>query len=87
MMKEIRKKIDAIDEKIILLVKERADLAKKIGKEKERSNLQVADLDREKEVMENVRAVAKEKNINEELAEKIFKEIVQYSKEIQKRRR
>lgn len=85
MLKESRKKIDVIDEKIIRLLKERTDLVKEIGHEKEKESLPIVDLEREKEVLEKIKAVAKEKNIDEEIVEKIFKDIIEYSKEIQKR--
>ncbi len=55
-LKKLRGKIDALDSKIIELFNERADVVRKIGAIKKRTNAQVYSPDREKEVYEKVSA-------------------------------
>ena len=72
----LRKKIDALDAKIVLLLKERMDLCKSIGAIKIRNGLAVKDQWREDEVYLHVMAKALEVGLNPQKVEAVFKEII-----------
>jgi chorismate mutase len=72
----LRKKIDTIDEKIILLLKERMDLCKNIGAIKAKNSLSVKDHRREDEVYLHVMAKALESGLDPQKIEAIFKDII-----------
>jgi chorismate mutase len=73
---ELRKKIDSVDEKIILLLKERMELCKSIGSIKENKGLTVRDYQREGEVYLHVMAKALEFGLSPQKIEDIFKKII-----------
>jgi chorismate mutase len=72
----LRKKIDAIDAKIVLLLRERMDLCKSIGVIKIKNGLAVKDHQREDEVYLHVMAKALEVGLNPQKVEAIFKDII-----------
>jgi chorismate mutase len=72
----LRKKIDALDAKIVLLLKERMDLCKSIGAIKMRNGLAVKDQRREDEVYLHVMAKALEVGLNPQKVEAVFKNII-----------
>ena len=57
-LKNLRKKINSIDTKIVALLNDRAQMSLAIGKEKLKTNKSVYSPDREKEVLRHVREVA-----------------------------
>ena len=73
---KLRKKIDSVDEKIVLLLKERMDLCKSIGAFKVKNGLAVKDHRREDELYLHVMAKALEAGLNPQKVEAIFKQIV-----------
>lgn len=75
----IRRKIDAIDEQIILLLKERMDLCKNIGEIKREIGIPVKDNRREDEVYLHIMAKALESGLDPQRVEGIFKEIIALS--------
>ena len=72
----LRKKIDTVDEKIVLLLKERMDLCKNIGAIKAQNSLSVKDHRREDEVYLHVMAKALESGLDPQKIEAIFKDII-----------
>jgi chorismate mutase len=72
----LRKKIDTVDEKIVLLLKERMDLCKNIGAIKAKNGLSVKDHRREDEVYLHVMAKALESGLDPQKIEAIFKGII-----------
>ena len=72
----LRKKIDAIDENFIHLLKDRIELCKRIGEVKEENGLAVKDLRREDEVYLHVMSKALELGLDPQRVEAIFKRIV-----------
>src|SRR5256714_15125590 len=54
-LQELRKQIDALDEKIVALLNDRARIVVEIGKLKQQSNAPIYAPDREKAVLEKVR--------------------------------
>jgi len=72
----LRKKIDDIDEKLVLLLKYRMDLCKCIGDLKRKNKLSVKDRLREDEVYLHIMAKALESGLNPQKVEEIFKDII-----------
>jgi chorismate mutase len=72
----LRNKIDAIDENLVRLLKDRIELCKRIGKVKEENGLAVKDLRREDEVYLHVMSKALELGLDPQKVEAIFKQIV-----------
>jgi chorismate mutase len=75
----LRKKIDTVDEKIVLLLKERMDLCKNIGAIKAKNGLSVKDHRREDEVYLHVMAKALESGLDPQKIEAVFKDIIALS--------
>ena len=75
----IRRKIDAIDEQIILLLKERMNQCKNIGEIKREIGIPVKDKRREDEVYIHIMAKALESGLDPQKIEAIFKEIIALS--------
>ena len=75
----IRKKIDEIDEKIVLLLKERMELCKNIGSVKRESGLPIKDHRREDEVYLHAMSKALECGLDPQKVEAIFKDIIALS--------
>ena len=72
----LRKKIDSIDEKFVLLLKDRIDLCKRIGEIKKQNGLTVKDLRREDAVYVHIMAKALESSLDPQKVEAIFKQII-----------
>jgi len=79
-LEDLRKQIDEADASIVKLVAERIRIAQEIGREKNKQKTQIEDREREKHVLENVRRIAREKNLNPEEIEDIYQQIVAISK-------
>jgi len=79
-LEDLRKQIDEADASIVKLVAERIRIAQEIGREKNKRRTQIEDREREKHVLENVRRIAREKNLNPEEIEDIYQQIVAISK-------
>lgn len=75
----IRRKIDVIDEKFVLLLKERMDLCKDIGNVKRELGISVKDRRREDEVYLHIMAKALESGLDPQKVEAVFKEIIALS--------
>jgi len=77
----MRKKIDEIDDKLLLLFKERLEVSKKIGLLKKKHNMKIFDPQREQEIIDNCT-----QNINEDekiYIEKFLRNLMDISKEVQ----
>jgi len=85
-LEELRKKIDAADTKIVKLIAERIRIAEEIGKEKKKQGKQIADKEREKRVLANIKSIAQEEGINQEDIESIYRQVVTACKGIQETR-
>ncbi len=79
----LRKKIDAIDENLIILLKDRIELCKRIGKIKKETGLAVKDLRREDAVYVHIMAKALESGLDPQKVESIFKQIIALGVSIQ----
>ena len=72
----LRKKIDAIDENFVHLLKDRIELCKRIGKIKEENGLAVKDLRREDAIYLHIMGKALELGLDPQKVESIFKQII-----------
>ncbi|TET26380.1 MAG: prephenate dehydratase [Dehalococcoidia bacterium] len=82
-LENLRKKVDEIDAGIIKLIGERVRTAEEIGREKKRQKKQIEDRKRQESVLENVRRIAHQEKINEEDAERIYRQIMTACKRTQ----
>ena len=80
-MDNYRKKIDAIDKNIVKLLLKRFDLAKRIGNYKRKNKIKIIDKKRELQVIKNIKTQSK---LHQKFMINIFKNIINYSKKIQK---
>jgi shikimate dehydrogenase len=81
-MQNLREEIDIIDNKILVLLKERFDIAKSIALfKKENKEIDVYDPNREKEIIKNLKS---KKILDDVIIEDIWKEILYLSKCVQK---
>jgi len=80
----IRKKISIIDENIVKLLKRRMALSLEAKKEKNKTGLNMEDTNREKEILENVKNIAKLYSLDQEFVYRLFQVIINESKTIQK---
>ena len=77
----MRKKIDEIDDKLLVLFKERLEVSKKIGLLKKKHNIKIFDPQREQEIIDGCT-----QNISEDekvYIEKFLRNLMDISKEVQ----
>lgn len=80
-----RKKIDAIDAKIIDLLGKRISLILRVGSIKNSLNMPIRSISREQKLLETLKTMAKQKKIPPELIKKIYNQILSSSRLLQKR--
>lgn len=78
---ELRRKIDTIDSKLVILINERATISKLIGNLKNKKKIAVIQKERENLVYEKVENQSE--LINKEDIRKIWKEIIEVCRKIQ----
>lgn len=81
---EIRKELDKLDSSIIELLSKRMALIPSVAEYKKQNNLPRYQPEREKEIINSRRKLAKELNINPDLAENIAKAIIADAHRIEK---
>jgi chorismate mutase/prephenate dehydratase len=84
-LEDLRRKIDNTDASIVKLIAERMRTAQEIGAEKKKRGKQIDDREREKRVWENIKSIARDENISQEVIERIYKQIVTACKRTQGR--
>jgi len=82
-LEDLRRKIDETDANIVKLIAERMRTAQEIGEEKKKRGRQIDDKEREKRVWENIKSIARDENISQEVIERIYKQIVTACKRTQ----
>ena len=82
-LEDLRKKIDETDARIVKLISERISIVREIGREKNKQGKQIEDTEREGRVLENIRKVAQEENLDQEDINSIYRQIVNMSKSVQ----
>jgi len=78
-LKELRQRLNQVDDEIIRLLAKRLDTVGLIAKEKASSTQALRDPEREREVLARVEALAQSLGLSAPLARKIFSEIISYS--------
>jgi chorismate mutase len=74
-IKPMREKIDILDDKILELIAQRLEVVREVGELKKEFNIPPLQPERWKEVLEKLKKKGGEKNISEELIEKIWNAI------------
>ncbi len=83
LLRELRNKVDVLDEKIVELLAERMNLIKEIAHVKARLKFSVRDMQREAEIMSHVERIAREKGIDWSFIQDIFLKIVKKGREVE----
>ncbi|EOO26180.1 chorismate mutase [Bacillus cereus VD133] len=80
----LRKKVTELDKKILHILNKRGQLVQKIGAEKNKLDLKICDLEREKELLAELK-LSNEGPYSSQMIEGIFENIFKCSKELQMR--
>jgi len=75
-IKQLRKKIDSVDEQILRLLSERVKVCELIGSVKKEHGLSIKDAYREREVYTHVRQKAAELALDPAQVESVYRQIV-----------
>ncbi|NLZ49973.1 MAG: chorismate mutase [Clostridiales bacterium] len=81
-LKEYRNEIDLIDKELVQLLEKRLELSKKIGQYKKERNMEVLNIEREKEVLEKNLSLVEIHDYRPYISE-ILKAIMEESKKLQ----
>ncbi|PJE81600.1 chorismate mutase [Candidatus Pacearchaeota archaeon CG10_big_fil_rev_8_21_14_0_10_32_42] len=81
MLEKFRKKIDAIDRKIIFLLEERIKISINIGKFKKQNSLSIRDVNREKEIFSQI---TRKTSLDPNFIKQFYNLIFRFSRKIQK---
>jgi chorismate mutase len=76
---ELRQKIDEIDEKILLLLKERFEIAKEIGLEKRKRGMPLRDFERENAKYKEIMEKALKLKLDPEAVREVYRKIIDMS--------
>jgi chorismate mutase/prephenate dehydratase len=82
-LEEMRKKIDAVDEKIVKLIAQRIQQSQAIGDEKQKSRKPIEDAKREGNVLAHIEALARAENLDEKEILSVYRQIIKLSKIVQ----
>jgi len=83
-LKELRRKIDAVDEQILALLSERVKIASKIGSAKKKQGVPIRDVDRENEVYQHIKEKGARLGLDSMQVEAVYREIVNMCSSVQK---
>ncbi|MFB3888510.1 MAG: chorismate mutase [Candidatus Bathyarchaeia archaeon] len=84
-LKELRQRIDQIDEQILRSLCERVKTCRAIGEKKNERGIPIRDRNRESQVYEHVRAKAAEFALDPAQVEAVYREIVNMCSVVQQR--
>src|SRR4030043_1341103 len=79
---DLRKKIDAIDARIVELIADSQDRSKEIGKGKNKTSKLIEDRERELRVLKHVRSRARDRKIGPGDIDNIYRQIIDASKKV-----
>jgi chorismate mutase len=82
-IKQLRKKIDEVDEQILQSLSERAEISKSIGLLKEKHGIPIQDFPRENDVYAHMRKKAAELGLNPAHVEAVYRQIVNMCSAVQ----
>ncbi len=80
---DLRREIDATDEKLVQLLAARFRVADEIGKIKNQQGIPVINFQREKEVIDHIREMAGKEGLDALLVETVFRQIINISRGLQ----
>lgn len=83
LLRELRSKVDALDEKLIELLAERMSLIREIAHVKSRLKLSIRDVQREAEIMSRIEKLAEEKGLDWNFVQDIFTKILRKGREVE----
>ena len=83
-LSEIRKKIDKYDKELVRIIAKRTALIPLVADYKKKNQIKRYQPDREQEIINQKRELAKKYNVNPELIEDLIKRIIQESHRIEK---
>ncbi|OGO39638.1 MAG: bifunctional chorismate mutase/prephenate dehydratase [Chloroflexi bacterium RBG_16_57_8] len=82
-LEDLRKRIDGTDAQIVRLIAERMRISRSIGEEKKTQGRQLRDFERERRVLDQVKRLARELEVNEDDVEAVFRQIIAASTSVQ----
>ena len=82
-LKQLRSKIDEVDEKIVHLLAKRVKICEAVGSTKKLQSLPIKDGEREKEVYKRARERATQLSLNPVQVEAVYREIVNMCTRVQ----
>jgi chorismate mutase len=82
-LKQLRQKIDALDDQILQLLAQRAKVCRGIGAAKKQQGAPIRDVDRENEVYQRVKAKAASLGLDSMQVEQVYREIVNMCSSVQ----
>jgi chorismate mutase len=82
-IKQLRKKIDEVDEQILRSLSERAEICRSIGLVKEKHGIPIQDYPRENDVYAHIRKKAAELGLDPYHVEAIYRQIVNMCSAVQ----
>ncbi|MFZ3076968.1 MAG: chorismate mutase [Candidatus Aenigmatarchaeota archaeon] len=85
-IEELRVEIDKLNTEIVELLSKRMEVAGEIAEYKKRRGLPVRAPEREKAVIESVKILAKEKGLDEKMAEDVFWKIIEHTRKSEEKR-
>jgi chorismate mutase len=84
-LEDLRKDIDRVDEVLVRLLNERARCVCEIGRLKKELGVEVYQPDREKDVLNHVRAVASEGPLGPDAIVRLFERIIDEARRLERR--
>jgi chorismate mutase len=82
---DLRRNIDRVDEELVRLLNERARCACEIGRLKKELGIEVYQPEREKDVLNHVRAVASEGPLGPDAIVRLFERIIDEARRLERR--
>ena len=86
-IKQLRNRIDEVDEQILQFLSERAEMCRSIGLVKEKNELPIQDFPRENDVYAHIREKAAELGLDPSRVEAIYRQIVSMCSAVQSEKR
>jgi chorismate mutase len=83
-LEKLRKRVDEVDDQILLALCERVKVCKAIGDLKKKQSMPIKDPDRENEVYKRIRKKATEFGLDSSQVEAVYREIVNICTVVQK---
>lgn len=82
---DLRRDIDRVDEVLVRLLNERARCVCEIGRLKKESKMAIYQPDREKQVLQHVRAIASEGPLGPDAIARLFERIIDEARRLERR--